>query len=198
MDKKACVNTSSKLSTVPTTSCISFHASCFFANANPSACNQVHFHGHHPFLLSDSPPLMFPGYDVNNPSVKPIIRMTTWFTVQTQDTSENEKWKMKVKVVQSCSTLCDPMDYSPWNSPGQNTGVGSLSFLQGIFPTNTGIEPRSLALQADSLPAELWGEKPHLRMKGNAIINCFGSTGVNQSVPGKLKIMVAHLHPTLS
>ena len=25
--------------------------------------------------------------------------------------------------------------YSPWNSPDQNTGVGSLSFLQGIFPT---------------------------------------------------------------
>ena len=24
---------------------------------------------------------------------------------------------------------------SPWNSPGQNTGVGSLFFLQGIFPT---------------------------------------------------------------
>ena len=25
--------------------------------------------------------------------------------------------------------------YSPWNSPSQNTGVGSLSSLQGIFPT---------------------------------------------------------------
>ena len=25
--------------------------------------------------------------------------------------------------------------FSPWNSPGQNTGVGSLSLLQGIFPT---------------------------------------------------------------
>ena len=25
--------------------------------------------------------------------------------------------------------------YSPWNSPGQNTGVGSLFILQGIFPT---------------------------------------------------------------
>ena len=25
--------------------------------------------------------------------------------------------------------------YSPWNSPGWNTGVGSLSLLQGIFPT---------------------------------------------------------------
>ena len=25
--------------------------------------------------------------------------------------------------------------YSPWNSPGQNTGVASLSLLWGIFPT---------------------------------------------------------------
>ena len=25
--------------------------------------------------------------------------------------------------------------YSPWNSPGQNTGVGNHSLLQGIFPT---------------------------------------------------------------
>ena len=25
--------------------------------------------------------------------------------------------------------------YSPWNSPGQNTGVRSLSLLQGIFPS---------------------------------------------------------------
>ena len=44
---------------------------------------------------------------------------------------------VKVKVAQSCQILCDPMDYtvSPWNSPGQNTGVGGLSLLQGIFPT---------------------------------------------------------------
>ena len=25
--------------------------------------------------------------------------------------------------------------YSPWNSPGQNTRVGSCFLLQGIFPT---------------------------------------------------------------
>ena len=25
--------------------------------------------------------------------------------------------------------------FCPWNSPGQNTGVGSLSLLQGIFLT---------------------------------------------------------------
>ena len=52
------------------------------------------------------------------------------------------KWsKVKVNVTQSCPTLCDPMDYnSPWNSPGQNTGVSSLSILQGIFPTQ-GLNP---------------------------------------------------------
>ena len=37
---------------------------------------------------------------------------------------------------------------SPWNSPGQNTGVGSLSLLQGI--PKPGIEPRSPVLQVDS------------------------------------------------
>ena len=43
--------------------------------------------------------------------------------------------EVKVKVVQSCSTLCDPVDYIVWNSSGQNTGVGSRSLPQGIFPT---------------------------------------------------------------
>ena len=33
--------------------------------------------------------------------------------------------------------------YSPWNSPGQNTGVGSCYFLQGIFPT-LGLNPGHL------------------------------------------------------
>ena len=47
---------------------------------------------------------------------------------------------MKVEVTQLCPTLCDPMDNSPWNSPDQNTGVGSLSFLQEIFPTQ-GLKP---------------------------------------------------------
>ena len=33
------------------------------------------------------------------------------------------------------SVVSDSLRHSPWNSPGQNTGVGSLSLLQGIFPT---------------------------------------------------------------
>ena len=33
----------------------------------------------------------------------------------------------RVKVTQSCVILCDPWTiHSPWNSPGQNTGVGRL------------------------------------------------------------------------
>ena len=41
----------------------------------------------------------------------------------------------EVKVTQLCLTLQPHGLYSPWNSPGQNTGGGSLSLLQGIFPT---------------------------------------------------------------
>ena len=43
--------------------------------------------------------------------------------------------QVKVQVTQLYLTLCDSMDCSPWNSSGQNTQVGSLSLLQGIFPT---------------------------------------------------------------
>ena len=44
-----------------------------------------------------------------------------------------------VEESESCSVVSDSLwphgQYSPWNSPGQNTGVGSLSLLQRIFPT---------------------------------------------------------------
>ena len=40
---------------------------------------------------------------------------------------------------ESCSVMSDSLRphglYSLWNSPGQNTGVGSFSLRQGIFPT---------------------------------------------------------------
>ena len=44
------------------------------------------------------------------------------------------KWS-DMKVTQSSDSLWAHGLYSLWNSPGQNTGVGSLSLLQGIFPT---------------------------------------------------------------
>ena len=51
-------------------------------------------------------------------------------------------WSIQSEITQLCPTHCNPMVsvYSPWNSPGKNTGVWSLSLLQGIFPTQ-GLNP---------------------------------------------------------
>ena len=43
----------------------------------------------------------------------------------------NIKWRWLSHV----RLFVTPWAKHPWNSPGQNTGVGSLSLLQGIFPT---------------------------------------------------------------
>ena len=47
--------------------------------------------------------------------------------------------RCEVKWSESRSVVSDSLRphglYSPWHSPGQNIGVGSLSLLQGIFPT---------------------------------------------------------------
>ena len=63
--------------------------------------------------------------------------------------STGEKWKSlsRVQLFGTPWTI-----HSLWNSPSQNTGVGRLSLLQGIFPTQVS------ALQADSLPAEPQGK----------------------------------------
>ena len=59
------------------------------------------------------------------------------------------------------------LQYSPWSSPGQNTGLGSLSLLQGIFPTQ-GLNPglphcRRILYQLSHkgrLPVQRTGFKP--------------------------------------
>ena len=54
------------------------------------------------------------------------------------------------KSLQSCLTLCDPMDYSQpgssvyGHSPDKNTGVGCHALLQGIFPTQ-GLTPHLMS-----------------------------------------------------
>ena len=48
--------------------------------------------------------------------------------------SENQLVRSESHSVMSNSLQSHGL-YSSWNSPGQNTGVGSLSLLQGIFPT---------------------------------------------------------------
>ena len=96
--------------------------------------------------------------------------------------------RLKVKVTQSCPTLCDPM-----NSPGQNPGVGSLSLPQGIFPTqgsNPGFphcrEPRSPTLQVDSLPAEPPGKPKNTAVGSLSLLqlNFLSNPGIEPESPG--------------
>ena len=76
----------------------------------------------------------WPGIEPGTPALG-TQSLSHWTTKE----SESER----VKVTQSCLTLFDPMDYTVWNSPGQNTGVRSLSLLQGIVPTQ-GLNPSLL------------------------------------------------------
>ena len=61
-------------------------------------------------------------------------------------------------VTQSCLTVCDPIDYSPPSS--SVSGILQEEYWSGLpFPSpgdlpNPGIEPRSPALQADTLTSE--------------------------------------------
>ena len=52
---------------------------------------------------------------------------------------EKKKFYLFAKLGEGLSVVSDSLWphglYSPWNYPGQNTGEGSLSLLQGIFPT---------------------------------------------------------------
>ena len=72
-----------------------------------------------------------------------------------------DQWKVKVSVIQSCLTLCDPMDYSPaplsMGFSRQEYWSGLSSLLPGDLP-NPGIKPMSPELQADSLTSELPGK----------------------------------------
>ena len=78
------------------------------------------------------------------------------------------KSEEKVSVAQSRLTL-QPHGLQPTRllgpraSPGKNTGVGSHSLLQGIFPTQ---DQSEISLQADSLPSESPG-KPNNEVNPN-------------------------------
>ena len=71
--------------------------------------------------------------EVNTKIMKRVRSQRRWAQQERRWQRQELKHHMKVKVTQSCPTLWDPRD--PWNSLGQNTGVGRLSLLQGIFPT---------------------------------------------------------------
>ena len=86
---------------------------------------------------------------------------------------------------ESHSVVSDPLQphglYSPRNSPGQNTGVGSCSLLQGRRDLpKPGIEPRSPTLQVDSLLAE----PPGTPRKAKSVHMGSGSAGFKSKGKG--------------
>ena len=69
--------------------------------------------------------------------------------------------EVKVKIAQSCPTLCKPMDYTVhWIL--QARILEWVAFLSPGDLPNPGIEPRSPVLQADSLPAEPQGKPKNI------------------------------------
>ena len=85
---------------------------------------------------------------------------------------------------ESCLVMSDSLQphglYSPWNSPGQNTGVGTFS---RDLP-KPGIEPQSPTLQADSLPTEPQGKPKNTRVGSLSLLQgIFPTQGSNPGFP---------------
>ena len=77
-------------------------------------------------------------------------------------TGENRLTHGHMKVIQSCLTLCDPMNCS---LPGSSVhGILQARILEWVFPSpgdlpNPWIEPGSPTAEADSLPSEPPGKE---------------------------------------
>ena len=77
---------------------------------------------------------------------------------------------MKVKVAQSCPTLCDPMDYTVHEIlQARILEWVAVPFSRGS--SQPGIEPRPPALQADFLPAEQQGKPTSLYFTSKEIFD---------------------------
>ena len=91
-------------------------------------------------------------------------------------------------VAQWCLTLCSPVDCSLLDSsvhgdcPGKNTGAGFHALFQGNLP-NPGIELRSPALQADSLPFEPPGKPKDTGVNSHSLLQgIFPTQELNQGL----------------
>ena len=70
------------------------------------------------------------------------------------------------KLLQSCPTLCDPIDGSPpgcppWDSPGKNTGVGCLFLLQCMKVKSEREVVQSCPTLSDPMDCSLPGSSIH-------------------------------------
>ena len=79
-------------------------------------------------------PFPTPG-DLPDPRIEPMSPVSPALQADSLPLSHQWKWSES----ESHSVVSDSLRpcglYTSWNSPGQNTRVGSHSLLQGIFPT---------------------------------------------------------------
>ena len=102
---------------------------------------------------------------------------------------------------ENCSVVFDSLQshglYSPWNSPGQDTEVGSLSLLQGIFPIQ-GSNP-GLSHCRQSLPAEPPGKplvpQPGVKLTSAALQGRSLTAGPPGKSPPWLSLSILSLPP---
>ena len=96
-------------------------------------------------LVAQGLRLCLPAQGVQDRSLVAKIPHASW--AKNQNRKQKQRCnKLNESASESWPVMPDSLQphglYTLWNSPGQNTGVGSLSLLQGIFPTqgsNTGL-----------------------------------------------------------
>ena len=106
-------------------------------------------------LLVLTPPLINSKI-VSYENIEIIFTTISWLEIESESCSAVSDSLWPPWSIQSC---IDCIPFWPWNSPGQNTGVCSLSHLQGIFPIqglNPGLPHSS---RSCSLPAEPQGKQ---------------------------------------
>ena len=86
-------------------------------------------------------------------------RILGWVAFSFFRRSSQPRIELRSPALQAGSLLAEPQ------GKPKNTGVGSLSLLQLIFPTHPGIQLGSPALQEDSLPTELSREPSFILLK---------------------------------
>ena len=79
----------------------------------------------------------------------------------------NRNAAVAAKSLQSCPTLCDPIDGSPpasphpWDSPGKNTGVCCHFLLQGMKVKSESEVAQSCLTPSDPMDCSLPGSSIH-------------------------------------
>ena len=90
----------------------------------------------HPFVHLS---MMIPFWCISKSSadVNKLYHPPQYFSTHSTNYSSRFTYVVKSQSRSVVSNSLQPCElHSPWNSPGQNPGVGSLSLLQGIFPTH--------------------------------------------------------------